>query len=89
MEGLLLLDLRGSTVAAAYAATLPAPLLVMLVAEAGGEMHRTYLRTDTPVFVCSLWLLPLLYNLVKLGIMGFRAPRAGSRLSQLTKEAPV
>ena len=90
MEGLLLLDLRGSAVAAAYAATLPAPFLVMLVAEAGAsEMHSTYLKTETPAFVCCLWMLPFLYNLVKLAIMGLRAPRAGSRLSLLAKGSPV
>lgn len=90
MEGLLLRDLRGSTVAFAYAATLPAPLLTMLMAEAGAsKVHTGIMGLESPASVCCLWALPLLYNLVKLGVMWFRAPRIGSRFTLLEKECPI
>ncbi|KAL8270588.1 hypothetical protein Esti_005487 [Eimeria stiedai] len=90
MEGLLLRDLRGATVAQAYAATLPAPLFTMIAAEYNAiEIHRAFLQEEMPLCVCLLWILPLVYNVIKLAIMGFKAPRADGRPALLSKDAPV
>ncbi|KAL8438483.1 hypothetical protein Efla_002233 [Eimeria flavescens] len=90
----LLMGLRGSTVAAAYAATLPAPLLVMALSEAKtSAVHVSYLRSEAPGLVCCLWALPLLYNIIKLAVMGLHAPlhaRSSSKRQPLAaKEAPM
>ncbi|OEH79254.1 hypothetical protein cyc_05814 [Cyclospora cayetanensis] len=89
LEGLLLLKLQTPTVAAAYAATLPPPLLVMIAAEKGGGEAMRSLNLNTPCFVSCLWVLPLVYNVIKILVMALTTHRAGGRLAIIAKEPPV
>ena len=71
LEGILLIEMRWLRIAAAYSLTLPASLIAFVVAGCIDSFHKRkslYFLQETQ-FVCLLWLLPLIYNVIKIAVM--------------------
>lgn len=85
VEGLLLFHLKGKLVACAYLATLPAPLITLLLVEAKSSELLAHFSSYPPATACCVWILVVVYNGIKLSVLG---PRVCERWGATGKRLP-
>lgn len=70
VEGLLLFQLKGKLVACAYLATLPAPVITLMLVEARASEFLAFLSSYPPATASCVWILVVVYNGIKLSVLG-------------------